>query len=144
MCPFCEDAAVREREIIRTKFSWAAPTNIPIVPMHTLVLPQRHVSSIDALSQEEHEDIWTLISKLKAVFREKFGAEGFNIAINEGEHAGQNVAHLHVHLLPRREGDTGITEYEPRKFLYRPGSRESTPEEELRAVAEEIRASLNG
>jgi diadenosine tetraphosphate (Ap4A) HIT family hydrolase len=56
--------------------------------------------------------------------------------------AGQSVPHFHLHIVPRKQGDEGITEYEPRKFLYRPGSRETTPEEELRAVAEQIKKAI--
>ncbi|MBI4150334.1 hypothetical protein HY488_02940, partial [Candidatus Woesearchaeota archaeon] len=56
--------------------------------------------------------------------------------------AGQNISHLHLHIIPRKGGDAGITDYEPRKFLYRPGSRETSPENELRDVAALIRRAL--
>jgi hypothetical protein len=45
-------------------------------------------------------------------------------------------------MLPRKHGDSGVVEYEPRKFLYRPGSREATPEQELQAIAELIKREL--
>jgi hypothetical protein len=45
-------------------------------------------------------------------------------------------------MLPRKEGDTGITEYDPRKFLYRPGSRETSPDKELISVSERIKKEL--
>jgi len=44
--------------------------------------------------------------------------------------------------VPRKKGDTGIYTYEPRDFLYRPGERPTTPEEELWAVATRVRAQL--
>lgn len=69
-------------------------------------------------------------------------AEGFNFAWNEGKDYGQSVPHFHLHVVPRSPGDEGITEYEPRKFLYRPGSREDSPETELAAVAAEIRSNI--
>lgn len=56
--------------------------------------------------------------------------------------AGQTVPHFHLHIVPRKQGDAGILEYEPRKFLYRPGSREEGPEAELQSVAAQIRAVL--
>ena len=74
--------------------------------------------------------------------KKTFNAEGFNIAYNQGEVAGQNIPHLHVHVLPRKNGDAGITEYEPRKFLYRPGSRETIPENELKEIAELIKNNI--
>jgi diadenosine tetraphosphate (Ap4A) HIT family hydrolase len=81
-------------------------------------------------------------TQLKAALLKVFQAEGFNYAWNEGKLAGQSVPHFHLHILPRKEGDTGILEYEPRKFLYRPGERETSPEQELNAVAELIKKEL--
>lgn len=142
-CPFCADSTIQDRFILRdNEYAWAFPTNIPIVPMHTLVAPIRHIATFNELTKEEHAAVFDILARLTRVFRETFGAEGFNIAWNEGPVAGQSIAHLHLHVLPRKESDTGITEYDPRKFLYRPGSRAKTPEDELRAVAETIRAAL--
>jgi hypothetical protein len=74
--------------------------------------------------------------------KKAFGAEGFNFAWNDGKNCGQSVPHFHLHIVPRKEGDAGVYEYEPRKFLYRPGEREATPEEELKMVAEIIKENL--
>ena len=78
---------------------------------------------------------------LRVALIDAFDAEGFHYAWNEGAVAGQSVPHFHLHVIPRRAGDEGITEYEPRKFLYRPGSREVSPAEELNAVAKLVRES---
>ena len=141
-CPYCEIPEIRNREIIRNKFAWAFPTNIPIVPGHILVAPIRCVATFEELTQEEIVAIFDLREKLKKALVKVFKAEGFNYAWNEGKLAGQSVPHFHLHILPRKEGDTGITEYEPRKFLYRPGSREESPESELKAVSELIKKFL--
>lgn len=141
-CPFCEISAIKEREIMRNKFAWAFPTNIPIVPGHILVAPIRCVATFDELTREEKESIFDLQFKIKQALTKIFKAEGFNYAWNEGKLAGQSVPHFHLHILPRNTGDTGIIKYEPREFLYRPGSREETPESELKAVANLIRKEL--
>jgi hypothetical protein len=47
-----------------------------------------------------------------------------------------------MHLVPRKQGDEGITEYEPRKFLYRPGSRAESPVEEIREIAKLLKMEL--
>lgn len=143
-CAYCELPEIREREIVRNKYAWCFPTNIPIVPGHVLICPIRHVAKFEDLTSKEVEAIFELRGKLKKALVKLFDAEGFNYAWNEGGIAGQSVPHFHLHMLPRKEGDTGITKYEPRKFLYRPGSREATPEEELRGVSEEIKGVLNG
>jgi len=141
-CVYCELPEIKERIIIKTEYAFAFPTNIPIVPGHVLVCPNRCISKLDDLSKEEFTGLFDLIFQMKKVLTKTFYANGFNCAWNEGSLAGQNVPHLHFHILPRKENDTGVTEYEPRKFLYRPGSREATQEKELKAIAELIKINL--
>jgi diadenosine tetraphosphate (Ap4A) HIT family hydrolase len=134
---------VQQRIVLENELAFAILTNIPITPGHTLLVPKRVVSKFDDLEAEELIAMADLQMSIKEALREAFGATGFNLAWNEGESAGQSVPHLHLHVVPRQEGDIGITEYEPRKFLYRPGSREETPEAELVAVAEEMKKVLS-
>ncbi len=117
-------------------------TNIPITPGHTLIIPKRCIAKYEDLTKEEKEAIEDLRLKIVRALIKLYGAEGFNIAWNVNKMAGQSVPHFHLHIVSRKEGDTGIYEYEPRKFLYRPGSREATPEAELKAVSEEIKKAI--
>ncbi len=141
-CVFCSNAEIAQRAIARSDLAWAVPTNIPIVPGHTLILPTRCVATFEELTTNEREVVFSLFSRIKKALAVAVGATGFNIAWNEGAVAGQSVPHFHLHVVPRYEGDTGITEYEPRTFLYRPGSREATPEAELRDMATRIAQAL--
>jgi len=141
-CAYCELPEIRAREITGNKLAWAFPTNIPIVPGHTLIAPRRCVAKREDLTDEEVRAIESLRISIAASLKKVFGAEGFNCAWNEGKLAGQSVPHFHLHVLPRKTGDTGILQYEPRQFLYRPGEREATPEAELLKVAELIRHAL--
>ncbi len=141
-CPYCSIPEIKERAVAISKHSWSFPTNIPIVPGHILVVPKRCVATFEQMTEAERKDLFTLATKLKKALKKVFHTNGFNIAWNEGEVAGQTVPHFHLHLLPRKIGDEGITKYEPRKFLYRPGSREKTPEKELQKVAELIKKNL--
>jgi diadenosine tetraphosphate (Ap4A) HIT family hydrolase len=141
-CPFCSDPSNKARTIIANDLVWAFPTNIPIVPGHTLIAPVRCVQTFDELTQQERDALFSMMHDIKAALKKTFGAEGFNVAWNEGAAGGQTVFHVHVHVLPRKDDDTGVYQYDPRMFLYRPGERETSPEEELRSVAELIRAAL--
>lgn len=141
-CVFCNDKDVSLRQITANDLAFAFPTNIPIVPGHVLVAPRRCVRTMIELTRAEHDAIFQLLQIITDALRTAFGAKGFNIAWNEGEVAGQSVPHLHLHVLPRKKGDTGVTEYEPRKFLYRPGSRETSAEHELDAIAKLIQTHL--
>ncbi len=138
-CAYCEIPAIKERTIIENDLAWAFPTNIPIVVGHTLVAPKRCVAKYEDLTSEEKVAIENIRMKICGALQKGFGAEGFNFAWNDGKDCGQSVPHFHLHILPRKAGDAGIYEYEPRKFLYRPGEREATAEEELKMVAQQIR-----
>ncbi len=141
-CVFCTQPEGRARMITSNGLAWAFPTNIPIVWGHTLIVPERCVADWDQLAVEEQRAILDLAYRVKQALIHGFKAEGFHVIYNEGRVAGQSVPHFHLHVVPRYSGDTGIIDYEPRKFLYRPGSRESTPEAELIEVAGQVRRSL--
>ncbi|MEK7620756.1 MAG: HIT domain-containing protein [Patescibacteria group bacterium] len=130
---------IKERKITENDTAFAFLTNTPINPGHTLVSPKRVVATSDELTDKELLDIFKLVSQIKKVLKKAYGAEGFNCAWNEGKDYGQSVPHFHLHIVPRTPNDDGIDEYEPRKFLYRPGSRQESPEAELAAAAKDIR-----
>jgi len=125
------------------KLAWAFPTNIPITEGHTLVVPVRCVGRFEELTEDERRALEELRYQITEALKSAFGAEGFNFAWNDGEVAGQSVPHLHLHIVPRKKGDTGIHNYDPRKFLYRTGDRPETPEEELSQVALRIKKALD-
>jgi histidine triad (HIT) family protein len=141
-CVYCTLPEIKDRKIVGNELAWAFPTNIPITPGHVLVIPTRCVARYEDLTSDERNAMEELRQKLVGALKIVVGAEGFNFAWNDGKLAGQSVPHFHLHIVPRKTGDTGIYEYEPRKFLYRPGERETSPEQELTAVRDLIRKSL--
>src|SRR3989344_8752102 len=141
-CIYCESPEIRERTVFENAEARAFLTNIPIVPGHTLIISKRCVPKYENLTDEEKRAIEDARLKICTALTAAFGAKGFNFAWNDGTEAGQSIPHFHLHVVPRKKGGAGIYEYEPRKFLYRPGERETSPEEELRAIAELIKKSL--
>ncbi len=141
-CVYCSLPDIKARTIKRNDFAWAFLTNIPITPGHTLVVPIRHVQKFEELTANEKVAVFDLMTEIKAALKDLFGAEGFHHAWNEEKIAGQSIPHFHLHIVPRKKGDEGITEYEPRKFLYRPGSRETTPEAELQVISKQMTEKL--
>ncbi len=143
-CAFCNrsDDDINARIIVENEFAYAFPTRTPIVPGHTLICPKRHVQTYNELLKEEKEAIEILRCSIRKSLKKCIKAQGFNYAWNEEKIAGQSVPHFHLHIVPRKEGDTGIYEYEPTKFLYRPGDREISPKEELIEVSKLIQANL--
>lgn len=141
-CVFCEMPEIKDRTVATNNLAFAFLTNIPITPGHILVSPKRCVSDFFELTPDESRAVLDLANKMRIVLQKTFGADGFNFAWNDGDSGGQNVPHFHLHIVPRKKGDSGVWGYDPRRFLYRPGSREMSPEAELKAVADMIKKNI--
>ena len=103
-CPFCKVES--EREIIASsQLSVAFFDGFPVSPGHALIIPKRHVSSFFDLSQEERQDLLNLADSIKQIVEERYHPDGYNIGVNVGEAAGQSIFHVHMHLIPRYQGD---------------------------------------
>jgi diadenosine tetraphosphate (Ap4A) HIT family hydrolase len=102
-CLFCK--LPPERIWMATKHALAFNDNYPISEGHTLVIPIRHFASIYDLSEEEQTNLWALAGRVRHTLVEKLHPDGFNIGVNDGTAAGQTIAHAHIHIIPRREGD---------------------------------------
>ena len=79
----------------------------PVTLGHSLIIPRRHVADYFQLHQAERNAMERLLKRQRdeLVRSDKF-ITGFNIGVNVGTSAGQTVFHVHVHLIPRRDGDT--------------------------------------
>ena len=77
----------------------------PISPGHTLVIPNRHIGSFFELTPDERQSLLDLLDAAKLVLDSELKPDGYNIGINDGPSAGQTVPHLHIHLIPRYNGD---------------------------------------
>lgn len=137
-----ESPEIKEKLVACNDLAFSFLTHMPIVPGHLLICPIRVVGSCEELTLEEWQAILALQHQVCSALKKAFRSEGFNFAWNMGENAGQTVPHFHLHVVPRKAGDSGILEYEPRVFLYRPGSRAISPLEELRQTAELIKGSF--
>jgi ATP adenylyltransferase len=74
---------------------------------HVMVVPVRHVGSIEQLPDEEALDAIRLVKVMSSIFKEDFNAHGLNIGINSGRAAGAGLEdHFHIHMVPRWFGDT--------------------------------------
>jgi histidine triad (HIT) family protein len=75
----------------------------PKAPTHVLVIPRRHITSVDALTEADAGIAGRLLLAARRVARETGIAEGgFRLVVNTGEEGGQSVDHLHVHVLGGR------------------------------------------
>jgi bis(5'-adenosyl)-triphosphatase len=77
----------------------------PIVPGHVLVIPERSVCTLQELTDDEYVDMWKSVRHVQTALKEHYQATAFNVAVQDGRAAGQSVPHVHVHILPRKQGD---------------------------------------
>ena len=74
----------------------------PQAPVHVLLIPKKHIESIDDIKPEDAELIGRMMLKIKDIAADLGLENGYRVVINTGEEGGQTVKHLHVHLLGKR------------------------------------------
>jgi diadenosine tetraphosphate (Ap4A) HIT family hydrolase len=97
-CPFC---AVSDQRALRAEneFAIAFFDLYPVSPGHTLITPRRHVANWFSCTREEQIAVLDLAVALQP------DADGCNLGVNIGRAGGQTVGHVHLHLIPRHDGD---------------------------------------
>ncbi len=103
-CFFCNCIEKRDFEL-ENKYAIARFDDFPVNKGHLEVIPKRHVKDWWEATPEERIAIFELLDKAKVLIDERFNPDGYNIGMNLGEKAGQSIMHLHVHLIPRYDGD---------------------------------------
>ncbi len=102
-CAFCE--LPPGRIVLSNQHGMVVRDAYPISPGHTLIIPRRHVGSFFDIDVAERDALLALLEEAKRRLDKELKADGYNIGINDGAAAGQTVAHLHIHLIPRYNGD---------------------------------------
>ena len=93
----------------REKKSFAMLNLYPYNPGHVLIVPNRHLSRVHELEAAERNELAEWVVRLEGVLRGSYKAEGVNVGMNLGKAAGAGIEdHLHVHMVPRWNGDTNF------------------------------------
>ena len=103
-CRFCMSKPGR-RVMVEGKYGFAAYDKHPASQGHFLVVPYRHFSDYFEILDEERDELWSLVAEGKKMVDEKYNPDGYNVGINIGKWAGQSIPHLHIHVIPRYQGD---------------------------------------
>ena len=99
----------RHHVILRDAKVFALLNRYPYSNGHLLIAPYRHVRSLEALSDSEWTGILQVSKYLSKRLRQILHPKGFNIGLNLGRVAGAGIpGHLHLHLVPRWDGDTNF------------------------------------
>jgi histidine triad (HIT) family protein len=102
----------------------------PRAPGHAMIIPKHHSPNIVDLPNELVGPLFEAVKKVAERLAKALGPDGFTIGMNQGSISGQSVPHLHVHVMPRFEGDGG-------------GSIHSVVNNPPKEALEEIRTKIN-
>jgi histidine triad (HIT) family protein len=108
----------------------------PINPGHTLVIPKEHSASLEELDPKLGGRLFQVAGRIAAALRKSgMRCEGINVWLADGKAAFQEVPHIHIHVIPRFEGD-GL------RLQTGPDYGITPPPEEMQKQATEIRKAL--
>ena len=122
-CPFCYNT-IKGRLVDEYESVVAIIDQFPVSDDHLLIVPLRHTADYFSLTESEKHDADRLIEICrKRILEKDSSVTGFNVGMNCGESAGQTIFHCHIHLIPRRDGDTpeprgGVRGVIPEKMGY--------------------------
>lgn len=130
-CIFCKiaDKEMDSHSVYEDDKTMAFLDINPVAKGHTVVIPKIHAEYITDLNEEEVKHLFTSAQEVMSLIDKKLKPDGFNVGFNHRSTAGQAVPHLHVHVIPRYEGDGGGSMH---SIVRHP------PDEELEKIREKI------
>jgi ATP adenylyltransferase len=111
-CIFCNKPAEdRDKEnliLYRSRDAYVMMNRFPYNNGHLMVVPKRHCTELDQLSDNELRELFSLLKASTRVLKTTLHPHGFNIGINIGAVGGAGEEHIHFHIVPRWTGDTNF------------------------------------
>lgn len=110
-CVLCEAAAGTRADLVlvRGALTYVVLNLYPYNNGHLMVVPNRHLASLGGLTPDESSELMRFTQDAEAALSEAYRPDGINVGINLGRAAGAGIVHhVHVHLVPRWNGDTNF------------------------------------
>jgi len=121
--------------IVRDRTCYALLNTYPYTGGHLMIVPYKQTSDLNDLTEEEMADLIKLTRRCQNALKQVMHPDGFNVGLNIGKVAGAGIVeHLHVHIVPRWQGDTN--------FMPVLASTTVVPQA-LKELAAQLRAALN-
>ncbi|MFD1646704.1 HIT family protein [Haloarchaeobius litoreus] len=138
-CIFCQIVAgdIPSRTVYEDEHAFAFLDVNPLAPGHTLVIPKSHHETLGELPDEGSAALAAAVHEVAPAVEAAMDADATTVACNNGEAAGQEVPHVHYHVVPRYEGDG----YGPIHALF--DGPTDVSDDELDDIADDIGAALD-
>ena len=113
-CVFCRilesgEADETTHVVWRGRTVFAILNAFPYTSGHLMVMPYRHVAELEGLEDDEATELWATVTRSVAAVKRAYAPEGMNVGANLGRAGGAGVpGHVHVHVVPRWNGDTNF------------------------------------
>ena len=106
-CIFCKIIAgeIPSKVIMQNEKAMALLDAFPLAAGHTLVIPKSHYAKVQQMSEQDAMAVFEIIWKIADAVEAASQVNASTIAIHNGSEAGQEVPHVHVHIVPRKKGD---------------------------------------
>ena len=106
-CVFCKIVAgdIHSKVIMQNEKAMALLDAFPLAPGHTLVIPKSHYAKVQQMSEQDAMAVFEIVWKLAGAVETGSQVNASTIAIHNGSEAGQEVPHVHVHIVPRKIDD---------------------------------------
>ena len=89
--------------------TFAILNRYPYISGHVLVMPYREVGDLEALTPEEHTELWSAVTSAVLAIKAAYHPDGLNVGVNLGVAGGAGVPdHVHVHVMPRWSADSNF------------------------------------
>jgi len=133
-CIFCKiiEGKMPCEKIYEDEETFAFLDISPVNHGHTLIIPKKHARNVFDISEKDFLSVMRTVRKLAPIIKEATKADGENVVMSNEKAGNQEVFHLHVHIIPRYNGD-----HKSKGFVY-----EKYKEGEMEKVAKKIKANL--
>ncbi len=106
-CIFCKIIAgeIPAKVIMQNEKAMALLDAFPLAAGHSLVIPKSHYAKVQEMSEQDAKAVFEIVWKLVGAVETGSEVNASTIAIHNGSEAGQEVPHVHAHIVPRKRGD---------------------------------------
>ena len=106
-CVFCKIIAgeIPAKVIMQNEKAMALLDAFPLAAGHSLVIPKSHYAKVQQMSEQDAKAVFEIVWKLVGAVETGSEVNASTIAIHNGSEAGQEVPHVHAHIVPRKRGD---------------------------------------
>lgn len=106
-CIFCKiiGGEISARVIMQNEKAMALLDAFPLAAGHALVIPKSHYAKVQQMNEQDAVAVFDMVWKLAGAVETASQVNASTIAIHNGSDAGQEVPHVHVHIVPRKSSD---------------------------------------